>query len=228
MLTVENLQAAYGKSRILQGVSLSVGEGEVVGVLGRNGVGKTTLLMTILDLVKPLAGTIRFRGTDITRLETHAIARRGIGYVPQGRRIFARLTVLENLRAGHVDGDFQGKLREVFERFPRLAERRAQLGRTLSGGEQQMLAIARAEMSEPRLMLMDEPTEGLMPSMVEEMRRAIKAMNERGRAILLVEQNIETALRTCHRIYFMEKGLIAHETATAGLTQEVVHRYLGV
>lgn len=228
MLKVERLEAAYGKSRILQGVSLTVGEREVVGILGRNGVGKTTLLMTILGLVKLVGGHVELGGEDITRLETHRIARRGIGFVPQGRRIFGRLTVLDNLRAGHTVGALDARLAKAFARFPRLRERQAQLGRTLSGGEQQMLAIARAEMSEPRLMLMDEPTEGLMPSMVEDVRRAITAMNEQGRAILLVEQNIETALRTCHRIYFMEKGQIAHEATTSTMTADVVHRYLGV
>lgn len=228
ILRVERLHAGYGKSHILQGVSMEVGDGEVVGLLGRNGVGKTTLLTTILGLVKPTAGTVRFRGDDITRRATHEIARSGIGYVPQGRRIFSRLTVLENLKAGDVGGGFEAKLAEVFERFPRLAERQAQLGRTLSGGEQQMLAIARAEMSNPRLMLMDEPTEGLMPSMVEEVRTTIGRMNRQGRSIFLVEQNVDTALKTCHRLYFMEKGVITHEATAVSLTPEVVHKYLGI
>jgi branched-chain amino acid transport system ATP-binding protein len=194
LVRVENVHTYYGKSHILNGVSLDVAPGEVVGLLGRNGVGKSTTLKTIMGLVRPSEGVVRFEGAAITGLPPHKLARIGIGYVPEDRRIFRLLTVMENLRTGlDRDGMTEDKrallLDKAFAYFPVLKERRNQAGGTLSGGEQQMLAIARAMMLEPKIILLDEPTEGLMPRMVSQIRTIIDVLHREGVAILLVEQN---------------------------------------
>ena len=235
LVVVENLHTFYGKSHILHGVALSVGRGEVVGLLGRNGVGKSTTLKTIMGLVNPSQGKVLFEGKAITGLPAHKIARLGIAYVPEDRRIFKLLTVMENLRTGlDRQGVTEARKRElldkVFEYFPRLAERRDQAGGTLSGGEQQMLAIARAMMLEPKIVLLDEPTEGLMPRMVSQIKEIIAVLHREGVAILLVEQNVPLTLEASQRVYFMEKGAVRHHAVASELkvNDPVIHKYLGV
>jgi branched-chain amino acid transport system ATP-binding protein len=235
LVLVEDVHTYYGKSHILHGVSLHVGPGEVVGLLGRNGVGKSTTLKTIMGLVRPSHGAVLYDGNAITGLAPHKLARLGIGYVPEDRRIFRLLTVMENLRTGlDRDGVTEDKRRalldKVFTYFPVLAERRNQAGGTLSGGEQQMLAIARAMMLEPKIILLDEPTEGLMPRMVSQIRHIIHVLRREGVAVLLVEQNVPLTLETSERVYFMEKGTVRHHAPASELhaDHEVVHKYLGV
>jgi branched-chain amino acid transport system ATP-binding protein len=235
LVSVEGIHTYYGKSHILHGVSLEVGPGEVVGLIGRNGVGKSTTLKSIMGLVSPSQGTIRYEGRDVTRQPPHKLARIGIGYVPEDRRIFKLLTVMENLRtgldrAGVEESKKQALLDKVFTFFPVLAERRRQAGGTLSGGEQQMLAIARAMMLEPKIILLDEPTEGLMPRMVSLIREIIGVLHREHVAILLVEQNVPLTLEACQRIYFMEKGAVRHHALASELTvnDPVIHQYLGV
>jgi branched-chain amino acid transport system ATP-binding protein len=235
LLQVEDVHTYYGKSHILHGVSLEVGTGEVVGLLGRNGVGKSTTLKTIMGLLHPTRGRLRFGGQATTQLPAHRVARLGIGYVPEDRRIFPLLTVMENLRTGldrHGVSEAKKKelLEKVYEYFPVLAERRHQAGGTLSGGEQQMLAIARAMMLEPRIILLDEPTEGLMPRMVSQIREIIGVLHRDGVAILLVEQNVPLTLEASRRVYIMEKGAIRHHAMAAELRADdaIVHQYLGM
>ncbi len=231
MLTLDAVQAQYGKSRVLHGVSLRVGRDEIVVIVGRNGVGKTTTLEAVLGLVEVTAGDVRFDGEPITRLAAWQIPRRGIGYVPQGRRIFPELSVRENLEIGCVSGALdRGLLDRVFDYFPRLQERLWQPGGTLSGGEQQMLAIGRALLGKPRLLLLDEPSEGLMPSLVQLVEETIRRLRADGTAVLLVEQNIQTALALADRVYVMEKGEIRLEARPAELraSPEILQRYLGV
>jgi branched-chain amino acid transport system ATP-binding protein len=230
MLKVENLHTHYGKSHILQGVSLRVEDGEAVALLGRNGVGKTTTLKSIMGLVPPTNGAVTFANVRLDQIPAHKITSVGLGYVPQGRRIFPNLTVLENLCLGLSGTPDEGRLDEIFERFPRLKERLKQEGGTLSGGEQQMLAIARCLIMRPRLLLLDEPTEGIMPKLVATIRNEIKAANRKGISILLVEQNFRTALAVCTRIYIMEKGVISYEGTAQELRDnpDLAHRYLGV
>jgi branched-chain amino acid transport system ATP-binding protein len=235
LVAVEDVHTYYGKSHILHGVSLQIGCGEVVGLLGRNGVGKSTTLKTIMGLVRPSGGKVLLGGKAITGLPSHKLARLGIAYVPEDRRIFRYLTVMENLRTGLDRGGVtetrkQELLDKVFAYFPVLAERRNQAGGTLSGGEQQMLAIARAMMLEPKIILLDEPTEGLMPRMVSQIRAIIDALHREGVAILLVEQNVPLTLEASQRVYFMEKGAIRHHAvaSTLKIDDAVVHQYLGV
>jgi branched-chain amino acid transport system ATP-binding protein len=235
LVSVQGIHTYYGKSHILHGVSLDVGPGEVVGLLGRNGVGKSTTLKSIMGLVNPSQGKITFQGQPITREPPHKIARIGIGYVPEDRRIFKLLTVMENLRtgldrAGVTETRKRELLDKVFAFFPRLGERRNQAGGTLSGGEQQMLAISRAMMLEPKIILLDEPTEGLMPRMVSQIREIISVLHGEGVAILLVEQNVPLALDACRRVYFMEKGAVRHHANASELSvnDPVIHQYLGV
>jgi branched-chain amino acid transport system ATP-binding protein len=235
LVDVEDIHTYYGKSHVLHGVSLSVGRGEVVGLLGRNGVGKSTTLKTIMGLVNPSRGRVRFEGNPITGLPAHRVARIGIAYVPEDRRIFRLLTVMENLRTGLdrrgvSEARKQELLGKVFTFFPRLAERRNQPGGTLSGGEQQMLAIARAMMLEPKIILLDEPTEGLMPRMVSQIRDIIAVLHREGVAILLVEQNVPLTLEASQRVYIMEKGSVRHHSAASELrvNDAVIHQYLGV
>jgi branched-chain amino acid transport system ATP-binding protein len=235
MLVLEDVHTHYGKSHILHGVSIEVGAGEVVGLLGRNGVGKSTTLKTVMGLVHPSRGRITFEGRSITGMASHAIARLGIAWVPEDRRVFRLLTVQENLRTGldraGVDDARKAKLfDQVFEYFPRLQERRHQAGGTLSGGEQQMLAIARAMMLEPKIILLDEPTEGLMPRMVSEIRLIVEALHRQGVAILLVEQNVPLTLAVSRRVYIMEKGVVRHHADAPALQADAtpIHHYLGV
>jgi branched-chain amino acid transport system ATP-binding protein len=235
LVSVESIHTFYGKSHILHGVSLQVGRGEVVGLLGRNGVGKSTTLKTVMGLVRPSQGEVRYEGQHITGLQPHRLARIGIGYVPEDRRIFRLLTVMENLRTGldrHgvTEDRKQALLDKVYEYFPVLADRRNQAGGTLSGGEQQMLAIARAMMLEPKIILLDEPTEGLMPRMVSQIRHIIEALHREGVAILLVEQNVPLTLEASQRIYIMEKGVVRHHAPAAELraNDAVIHQYMGV
>jgi branched-chain amino acid transport system ATP-binding protein len=235
MLSLANVHTYYGKSHILHGVSIAVGPGEVVGLLGRNGVGKSTTLKTIMGLVRPSEGTITFEGHDVGGAAPYRLARMGIAYVPEDRRIFRLLTVLENLRTG-VDrpevsaGRRQALLDKVYASFPILRERRHQAGGTLSGGEQQMLAIARAMMLEPKVILLDEPTEGLMPRMVAQIRDIIGVLHRDGVAILLVEQNVPLTLDAADRVYIMEKGVVRHHAPAPELRADpaVIHQYLGV
>jgi branched-chain amino acid transport system ATP-binding protein len=235
LVLVEDVHTYYGKSHILHGVTLQVKPGEVVGLLGRNGVGKSTTLKTIMGLVQPTHGSVLLDGNAITGLPAHKLARLGIGYVPEDRRIFRLLTVMENLRTGldrHGVSDERkaALLDKVFNFFPVLAERRNQAGGTLSGGEQQMLAIARAMMLEPKIILLDEPTEGLMPRMVSQIRQIIDVLHRDGVAILLVEQNVPLTLDASERVYIMEKGLVRHHCAASEIKVDdpVIKQYLGV
>ncbi len=235
LVSVEDVHTYYGKSHILHGVSLAVGVGEVVGLLGRNGVGKSTTLKTIMGLVQPRSGAVLFAGKRVTGLPPHKLARMGIGYVPEDRRIFRLLTVSENLRTGldrHGVTEERRKilLDKVFTYFPVLAERRGQAGGTLSGGEQQMLAIARAMMLEPRVILLDEPTEGLMPRMVAQIRTIIDVLHSERISILLVEQNVPLTLEASQRVYILEKGCVRHHCAASAIdvNDPLIKQYLGV
>ena len=235
LIAVEDVHAFYGKSHVLHGVSLAVGKGEVVGLIGRNGVGKSTTLKTIMGLVPASGGRVLLEGEPVTGVAPHRLARRGIAYVPEDRRIFRLLTVMENLRTG-LDraGVTETRKKELLDKvlgyFPVLGERRNQAGGTLSGGEQQMLAIARAMMLEPKIVLLDEPTEGLMPRMISQIRAIIDVLHREGVAILLVEQNVPLTLEASNRVYFMEKGSVRHHAAAAELKvgDAVIHQYLGV
>ena len=213
MLTLAGIHTYYGRIHALRDVSLQVDEGEIVTLIGANGAGKSTLLMTICGDPQARAGQIIFNGEDITRWPTHRIARAGIAHSPEGRRIFPRMTVLENLQLGAIanpDQDSHEQLDHVFRLFPRLKEREQQRGGTLSGGEQQMLAIARALMSRPRLLLLDEPSLGLAPIIVREIFEAVRDLNASdGMTVFLVEQNAHHALRLAHRGYVMITGEIA-------------------
>jgi branched-chain amino acid transport system ATP-binding protein len=235
LLVVDGIHTYYGKSHILHSVSLEVGRGEVVGLLGRNGVGKSTTLKAVAGIVHPSSGEVRLEGNPVTRLPPHRLARLGIGYVPEDRRIFPFLTVLENLRVG-LDRHGVAKTRKielldkVYSYFPVLAERRNQAGGTLSGGEQQMLAIARAMMLEPKIILLDEPTEGLMPRMISQIRDIIDVLHREGVAVLLVEQNVPLTLEAARRVYFIEKGEVRYHALASELHVDdpVIHQYLGV
>jgi branched-chain amino acid transport system ATP-binding protein len=234
LLSVEDIHTYYGEAHILQGVSIRVGEGEVVTLIGRNGAGKTTTLLSIMGIAQARRGAVRLAGEEITRLQTHEIVQRGIGWVPEERRVLPNLTVLENLRLGMLRGgqDNAGaaRLDEVFEFFPRLRERIAQEGRSLSGGEQQMLAIARGLVARPRLMLVDEPTEGLAPLLVQDLTGILREINRRGTTILLVEQTLEVALALSHRLYVMDQGRIQFEGTPHELQNDptIQQRFLSV
>ncbi len=232
MLEVQDLHTYYGDSYVLQGVSLRVAEGQVAAVLGRNGVGKTTMFRSIMGLTPPRQGRVIFQGTDIAGLPPHRIAARGLALVPQGRHIFRSLTVRENLevavnRSGHGRGWSLGKIMKL---FPRLRERAGQGGTTLSGGEQQMLACGRGLVANPALLLMDEPTEGLAPVIVRELERLILQLKAQGVSILLAEQRFAFALRVADYVYVMAQGKIVHEALPADLweQEDVKHAYLGV
>jgi branched-chain amino acid transport system ATP-binding protein len=236
MLTVEQIHTYYGPSHVLQGVSLRVEEGEIVALLGRNGAGKTTTLKSIMGVTPARRGRITFQGKDITRTPTHQIARAGIALVPDDRRIFPNLTVAENLRMGMLkdqrrDGrEAEALLRQVFTHFPRLQERIAQVGKSLSGGEQQMLAIARGLVARPKLMLVDEPTEGLMPVLVQGLTEILRQINRDGVTILLVEQDLDVALSLASRGYVIDQGVIQFQGTTQEIraNREIQQRYLGV
>ncbi|HVC64836.1 MAG TPA: ABC transporter ATP-binding protein [Candidatus Dormibacteraeota bacterium] len=228
MLEVDGIHTYYGESHVLHGVSLRVAPGEAVALLGRNGAGKTTAIRSIVGFTPPRAGRVLFEGQAIERWPAYRIARRGLALVPQGRRIFAPLSVRENLLLGARSEGWT--LERVFELFPRLRERQAQLGGTLSGGEQQMLAIARALLTNGRLLLLDEPSEGLAPLIVREIGTILTALKAERLSLLLVEQNYHLALRVADRVYVMNKGQIVYQGTPAGLEadEEVKRRYLGV
>ena len=234
MLVVEKLHAWYERSHVVQGVSLVVNAGEIVTLMGRNGAGKSTTLRTIMGLVGKRAGSVRFGGEEILSLPAHQRFRRGLGYVPEERRIVPGLTVRENLRLGLLASPRLGEEERLTERiavtFPRLKERIDQEGTSLSGGEQQMLAIARAMMSEPKMILLDEPSEGIMPVLVDEMFALFRNMKAAGVTILLVEQNVERALAISDRAYIMDHGEIVHHDSAANLiaNQEIQERYCSV
>ena len=233
LLAVENVHTYYGEAHILQGVSLSVAEGEVVTMIGRNGAGKTTTLLSIVGIARARRGAVRLGGEDITRLETHEIVRRGVGWVPEERRVLPNLTVLENLRLGMMAApaaDGERRLEEALEYFPRLRERIAQKGRFLSGGEQQMLAIARGLVARPKIMLVDEPTEGLAPLLVQGLTEILREINRRGTTILLVEQTLEVAMALSHRLYVMDQGRIQFEGTPEALRKDptIQQRFLSV
>jgi branched-chain amino acid transport system ATP-binding protein len=223
LLSVDDIHTYYGEAHILQGVSLSVGEGEVVTMIGRNGAGKTTTLLSIMGIAPARRGAVRLGGQDITRLATHEIVQRGIGWVPEERRVLPNLTVLENLRLGMMAVAGAGgeqRLEEALAYFPRLRERLEQKGRFLSGGEQQMLAIARGLVARPKIMLVDEPTEGLAPLLVQSLTEILREINKRGTTILLVEQTLEVAMALSHRLYVMDQGRIQFEGTPDALRKD--------
>ena len=231
MLRVSGIDAWYGDVQVLRDLSLSVAAGEVLCMLGRNGAGKTTTLKAIMGLMRPRSGSIRLDGVELTRLPAHEVPKQGIAYVPQGRRLFAELTVAENLEIGLMArGHGQETLERVLALFPVLRERLGQRSGTLSGGEQQMLAIARALCVEPKVLLLDEPTEGLMPAMIATIRDCVRELRSQGVAIVLVEQRVDAVLPVADRVAFIENGrtrdTVSVETLRGDLT--LVHRYVGV
>jgi len=233
LLAVEEIHTYYGEAHILQGVSVAVGEGEVVTLIGRNGAGKTTTLRSIMGIARPQRGRIALAGSDITRLPTHEIVRRGIAWIPEERRVLPNLTVLENLRLGMMaapGANGAARVDEVFELFPRLRERIGQKGRFLSGGEQQMLAIARGLVARPKVMLVDEPTEGLAPLLVQSLTEILGRINKSGTTILLVEQTLEVALALSHRLYVMDQGRIQFSGTPTELARDptIQQRFLEV
>ena len=233
MLEIKDLFVSYGMMEVLHGISLKVEDKELVSVIGPNGAGKSTLIKTVMGLVKPTSGQILYNGQDITNLPAHKRAGLGIGYVPEGRRVFAKLTVEENLRMGAYELKDKKKIAEnmdrVYEIFPRLGERKNQLASTMSGGEQQMLAISRALMLSPRMLLIDEVSMGLMPIMVNTCFDVIQKLNGQGITILVVEQNANKALKVAHRGYVLETGnIILSDTADNLRKDDTVQRaYLG-
>jgi branched-chain amino acid transport system ATP-binding protein len=231
-LVVAGLRSGYAGSTVLDGVDLAVHSGEVVGLLGRNGVGKTTLLSTLMGWVRPAAGSVLLDGRELAGLPTHRIARAGVAIVPQGRRVFAPLTVHNNLRVALPRGGGSGRwtLDRVYETMPRLAERRNNRGDQLSGGEQQMLAIARALLLDPRLLLLDEPSDGLAPAVVDQVVQIVAALRAEGLSVLLVEQDLHAAFEVSDRILVMQKGRIVHDSTTAEFRSdgERGRRLLGV
>ena len=232
-LEVKDLRSGYGSEEVLHGVSLHVDEGEIVSILGANGAGKTTLLLTISGLMSPMGGSIVFCGEALHTLPSHEVVRRGLSQSPEGRRVFGVLSVLENLKLGafSLPGDprTQKTLDWIFELFPRLYERRDQLAGTLSGGEQQMLAIGRALMAQPRLLLLDEPSLGLAPILVKSIFETVRAINEKGVTVLIVEQNARAALKLATRGYVMELGRVVMEDTAEHLLSNpsIQEAYLG-
>ncbi|MDB5925467.1 MAG: transporter ATP-binding protein [Betaproteobacteria bacterium] len=232
MLEVEALEVGYGGIRAVKGIGLTVRDGELVTLIGANGAGKTTTLKALSGLLRPSAGRVRYNDRDITGLPAHELVKSGIALVPEGRGVFARLTIEENLAMGAYirrDPDVAADYNRAYTLFPRLAERRKQLAGTLSGGEQQMLAIARALMSRPKLLLLDEPSMGLAPLMVQKIFETIKAVAAEGVTLLLVEQNAKLALELCSRGYVMESGMIvlADDADSLLRNPQVRHAYLG-
>jgi branched-chain amino acid transport system ATP-binding protein len=233
LLEVEGIDVFYGRIQALRGVSLHVDEGEIVTLIGANGAGKTTTLRAISGLTPASAGAVRLRGENITRLQAEDIVPKGIGHAPEGRRIFARMTVRENLDIGAYirrDGETRGDMERVFTLFPRLKERQGQLAGTLSGGEQQMLCIGRALMSRPKVLLLDEPSLGLAPLMVDTIFKVIRDINQEGTTILLIEQNALKALGVAARGYVLETGRIVKEGPSKVLLEspDVQRAYLGI
>ena len=229
MLEVAGIHTYYGDSHVLHGVSLAVADGEVLTILGRNGMGKTTLIRSIIGFTPPREGTVRLKGQDVAGWAPHRLVERGMALVPQGRRVFPSLSVRENLEVAR-SGNGRWTIERVYELFPRLRERAGNRANKLSGGEQQMLAIGRALMSNPALLLMDEPTEGLAPLLVREVGRVIGQLKREGLSILLVEQNLPLALGVADRVHILSRGQIVYTGAPAALAadEEVKARYLGV
>ncbi len=232
LLEVSNLEVSYGKIKAVKGISFTVGEGEVVSLIGTNGAGKTTTLRTISGLLRPSGGSIRFMGKDISKTPAHEIVGMGLAHSPEGRRIFPRMSVEENLLLGafsRVDKDFDADLREVYDLFPILEERSQQPAGTFSGGEQQMLAMGRAMMSKPKLLMLDEPSMGLSPLMMKRIMTTVTTLQQRGTTILLVEQNAQAALRRATKGYVLEVGkIVLSGTGQELLTSEEVRKaYLG-
>jgi urea transport system ATP-binding protein len=234
LLSVENLVAGYGESQILTELTFTVPVNRAVCLLGRNGVGKTTTLKSIVGLIRPRSGRVLFDGKDVTALGPHQRARLGIGYVPQGRGIFPHLSVFENLLMGFEarpkmsPGDRSVTLDEMYALFPVLAEMRGRAGGMLSGGQQQQLAIARALVSRPRLLMLDEPAEGIQPNIVDLIEDAVSKLPARGIAVLLVEQFVDFAVGVCNHFYMMERGTVVAQGPTSALSQEVIDEYLAV
>jgi branched-chain amino acid transport system ATP-binding protein len=228
VLEVDRIETYYGESHVLHGISIRVGPGEAVALLGRNGAGKTTLIRSVAGMTPPRDGRVVFDGQAVERWPAYRIARRGLALVPQGRRIFAPLSVRENLLLGARSGEW--RLEKVYDLFPRLREREGQSGGTLSGGEQQMLAIGRALLTNGRMLVLDEPSEGLAPIIVREIGRVVQGLKGERLSILLVEQNYHLALRVADRVYVMNKGQIVWEGTPAGLeaAEEIKRRFLGV
>ncbi len=215
LLEVKNLNTHYGPSHVLQGIDLEIAEGELVALLGRNGMGKSTTLKSIMGMVKPTSGSVKFEGNELAGLPPYKVSRAGIGYVPEERRIFPELTVLDNLLLGIKGGKVQNPndpntwtIERIFHHFPKLGERTHQAGGRLSGGEQQMLSIGRSLMGNPKLLLVDEPSEGLSPIMVQEVRNVLAEINKAGVSVLLVEHNLKVALSLASRVYLMSKACI--------------------
>jgi len=231
MLKLESIHTSYGPIEAIRGINLEIGKGEIISLIGSNGAGKSTCLMTISGILKPSSGSILLSDADITGLPPHQIVSLGISQVPEGRRIFSKLTVLENLEMGHFleRGDLKSSLETVYTLFPILKERRSQKGGTLSGGEQQMLAIARALMSGPDILLLDEPSLGLAPILVSKIFKTIQEINSKGVTVLLVEQNAKAALKLSHRGYVIENGTITLQGRSEDLlhNEKVRHAYLG-
>jgi branched-chain amino acid transport system ATP-binding protein len=231
LLKVERLTASYGSVQVLRDISLELRQSEVLCLLGRNGAGKTTLLKTIMGLVRATSGSVTLEGTELTKLPAHEVPRQGVAYVPQGRRLFAELTVAENIEIGLMT---RGKGRQtrdaVLDLFPVLRERLNQRSGTLSGGEQQMLAMARALAVEPKVLLLDEPTEGLMPSAIVKIRETVAALKERGVSTLLVEQRVDAVLPVADRVVFIENGRSVKTVGVAELREDpaMVRHYVGV
>jgi branched-chain amino acid transport system ATP-binding protein len=229
-LSLEAIDCYYGNVQVLKGVSLRVAPGEVLALLGRNGAGKTTVLKAVMRLVGCRAGSIRLGEAELTRQAPHAVPRLGVGYVPQGRRLFPEMTVEENLRMGMLAGSGRVTLQEIFSLFPILQERLRQLAGTLSGGQQQMLAMGRALCLQPKVMLLDEPCEGLQPSFVQKVLDTVALLRSRGVAVLLVEQKVDAALQVADRIAFLENGVLVHDAPAAelGRDRRLLERYVGV
>jgi branched-chain amino acid transport system ATP-binding protein len=232
MLEIDGLCAAYGEARVLHEVSMQVREQEIVALLGRNGMGKTSLVRAVMGLGSPrvTAGSVRLDGSDLVGLRPHVVSGHRIGYVPQGRRLFASLTVLEHLRMLDRGRPDAWSVKRVFDAFPRLAERQGHRGNQLSGGERQMLAIGRALMTGPRIVLMDEPTEGLAPVMVEIVEEILRTLRREGLGVLLVEQNLYSALAVADRVCIFETGAVVWQGTPAELTarDDILERYLGI
>lgn len=231
MLELENVETYYGESKVLDGISMAVDDGEVLGMLGRNGAGKTTTLRSILGLVEPRSGSIRFDGEEITGLQAHEISAKGITLVPEDRRIVPKFTVMENLEMVSASmGGSEADIEQVFELFPGLDDRRSHLGSELSGGQQQMLAIGRALIGDVHLLMLDEPLEGLAPLIVEDVKEIVAEIAESGVTILLVEQDIMNALDVVDRAYIIDKGTIVHEGDPEAIREndELLDEYLGI
>ena len=233
MLTIENLEVAYGRAQVLWGVTLTISEGEIVALVGANGAGKTTLLKTISGITKPKAGTITFKGTSLEHASSRAIVQQGVVHIPEGRRLFPEMNILENLLMGGYmspQSERQKRLEQVFTLFPVLKEREKQIAGTLSGGEQQMVALARGLMAGPKLLMLDEPSLGLAPLVVEKIFEAVERIHQEGVTVLLVEQNVHEALGLANRGYVLENGKIALEGAGQDLlkNEHVRAAYLGI